>query len=169
MSNPYVMWAIICLATAAALFIVEIFVPSGGLIGIIAGVALVAGVTLLFMVDTTVGLVGAIVVLGCVPIFIGLAIKIWPNTPIARMLTLSTSQPPAQSANQPTAAPVMIDETALVQVGMQGKALTELRPVGVCVFAGKRCDCLAAGPMIPAGTVVKVIEIDGMQIKVRPV
>ena len=163
------MWAIICLATAAALFIVEIFVPSGGLIGVLAGVALVAGVTLLFMVDTTVGLVGAIVVLCCVPIFIGLAIKVWPNTPIARILTLSTSQPPVQIANQPSAAPVMIDEAAPVQVGAQGKAMTELRPVGICVFEGKRFDCLAAGPMIAAGTMVKVVEIDGMQIKVRAV
>lgn len=183
MSNPYVIWAVVCLAIAAALFIVEIFIPSGGLIGILASAALVAGVVLLFMFDTTVGLVGAIVVLCCIPVFVILALRIWPNTPVARFLTLSTSQHATvqqpvthDDAESPESAGSHKDPSALasaanapVQVGDTGKALTELRPVGVCIFAGKRCDCLAAGPMIAAGAPVKVVEIDGMQIKVRAV
>ena len=51
------MWGIVLLGVALALFFVEVFIPSGGLIGIVAGVAAVFGIVLLFRVDTTLGLV----------------------------------------------------------------------------------------------------------------
>jgi len=41
--------------------------------------------------------------------------------------------------------------------------------VGTCLLREQREQCLAVGSMIEAGTRVRVVAADGMQIKVKPV
>jgi membrane-bound ClpP family serine protease len=53
-------------------------------------------------------------------------------------------------------------------VGARGKALTDMRPVGSCLLGNQRVECLAEGGVIPAGTPVKVIAVEGMEVRVRP-
>lgn len=169
MVDQYVIWAVVCLAVAVFLFLLEIFIPSGGLIGLAASGALVAGIVLLFLVDTTLGLLGALVVLACVPLVLAMVIKVWPNTPLARLLTLEARQKRrvgGASAVQESAG-ARPEEQSVLQPGARGKALTDLRPVGVCLIEGRRVDCLAERGVIPAGTAVRVVVVDGMQVKVR--
>ncbi len=158
----YVVWAVTCLVIAVVLFFLELFVPSGGLIGLGAGTSLVAGIVLLFRFNTKVGLVSAIVALGSLPFVFMLALKVWPHTPIARMLLLK---------NRPGGGPETTEgsggaEPALC-VGLRGKALTDLRPVGTCLIEGRRLECLAESGMIRAGSPVCVVSVDGMHTKVR--
>ncbi len=87
-SNWMVLWAILLLGTALALFFVEIFLPSGGLIAIGSALCLIVGIVLLFQVNTWYGLIGATVALLSLPFAIGFALKLFPETPIARALTL---------------------------------------------------------------------------------
>ncbi len=168
MPDQIIIWAILCLSVATVLFLVELFVPSGGLLGVLSTAALIGGVVLLFMYDTTVGLWGAAAVLALMPVMLVMAIKIWPHTPIARMLTLrsgrasdglETGDEPSQAGPTPTSA------TAIV--GATGKAITALRPIGTCLINGKRVDCWADGAMIAPGTPVRVTFADGMQIRVQ--
>ena len=46
--------------------------------------------------------------------------------------------------------------------------LTELRPVGIGLFDGRRVDIIAEGEFIPNKTTVKVIEARGSRVVVRP-
>lgn len=50
-----------------------------------------------------------------------------------------------------------------------GTALTNLRPSGTALINGRRVDVVTEGPMIPAGTPVKVVAVEGIRVVVRAV
>ena len=155
----YAAWGVILLGIALALFFVEVIVPSGGIIGFLSACCMIAGIVMLFKFDTTLGLIGAILSLIAVPFLFAFAIKVWPNTPIARMLMLKN--PPRQDAQDDAGVPP--DQL----VGKQGKAMTDLRPVGTCLIDGQRKQCLAVTGLIRSGSAIRVVSADGMEIKVR--
>lgn len=164
MENPLV-WAVLLLAIALALLFAELFVPSGGVISFFAACSLILGIVMLFKVDTKLGLVGAIVVLLATPFLFAAAIKIWPNTPIARLLLLKNVS--SRGLQDQGVAGHDATEIAQAMVGQTGKALTDLRPVGTCLIGGQRTECLGDGSLILAGTPVRVISADGMHVKVK--
>ena len=53
-------------------------------------------------------------------------------------------------------------------IGREGVTLSELRPVGVGLFDGKRVDIIAEGEFIEEQTSVKIIDARGHRIVVRP-
>jgi len=165
--SPLVVWALALIGLALMLFIIEVFIPSGGIIGVASAISLVIGIVLLFWEDQLLGMIAAIVSLLATPFLIGFAIKAWPNTPIGRLLTLQT--PPSQAEPATADAPTKRDATAAgLRIGQRGRAVSEMRPVGTCVFDRRREECLANGGLIEAGTPVEIVAIDGRQIKVRP-
>jgi membrane-bound ClpP family serine protease len=164
--NPFLVWAMICLSVAVLLFFSEMFIPSGGVIGFLAAASLVAGIVLLFKVDTTLGLVGALVSVMSVPFFVMMALRLWPSTPIARMMMLK-SEPTTSLAEMGIAGADKAAESRKL-VGATGVAITDLRPVGTCVINSQRTECLAESEMIRAGTKVVVTWAEGMTIKVKP-
>ena len=168
-NGEHVIWAIVLLGMAVALFFAELFVPSGGIIGVIAALCLIGGIVMLFWIDTTLGLIGVIVSLAALPFAFAGALWVWPNTPIGRALTLGGSEDEENSALDGQATPQTPTHKANITVGTQGETLTGLRPVGTCLLDGKRCECLSVAGVIEPGTKVKVVAADGMQIKVRPV
>ena len=54
-------------------------------------------------------------------------------------------------------------------VGQQGVAVTELRPVGVGLFAGKRIDVIAEGEFIDEQTALRIIAAHGSRVVVRAI
>jgi len=157
----WAVWGVLLIGAAIMLFFVEVVVPAGGLIGLVGAAAMVTGVVLLFRVDTTFGLIGAIAALIALPIVIGLAIKVWPDLPVGRLLILRSEKRGGGQATQADA------DAETPGVGRTGEAMTDLRPIGTCVIDGKRQECLASGGMIEAGDSVRVVSVDGMQIKVQ--
>jgi membrane-bound serine protease (ClpP class) len=53
--------------------------------------------------------------------------------------------------------------------GLQGQALTTLRPAGTAQFGEEKVDVVTEGEFVKAGTTVKVIRVDGARVTVRPV
>ena len=158
-TTSYATWGIILLGIALALFFIEVIVPSGGIIGFLSAVSMIAGIVMLFKFDTTVGLIGAIISLIAVPFLFAFAIKLWPNTPIARMLMLKN--PPRQDTQTDSGS------TPDQLVGKKGEAMTDLRPIGTCLIDGQRKQCLAVSGLIRSGRPIRVVSADGMEIKVR--
>lgn len=164
-----VLWAVILIGMAAALFIAEMFVPSGGILGACSLLCLIGGVVMLFWIDDTIGLIGAVVSLIAIPFaFLG-ALWAWPSTPIGRALTLGGAEDQEESPYDGQDRPMNHTHRGEIPVGTVGKALTELRPVGTCLLNGKRQECLSESGVIEPGVQVKVVSSDGMQVKVRPV
>lgn len=162
--DPTLLWAIGLVLTALTLFVLEVFIPSGGLLGLCGSTALVCGIVMIFRINTTYGLVAALVALVALPFLFGGLLNVWARTPVGRLLRLDHRQRPLVAGRQ-------ADGTAAARadplIGARGTALTDLRPVGVCMLEGRRHDCLAEGGVIQANTPVRVIGVDGMQIKVR--
>lgn len=159
-----ILWALIMLGLAVLLFLLEVFIPSGGIIGLLAAIAVVTGVVLLFQVNTTLGLISAIVCIVAIPFVIAAMMKLWPNTPLFRLLVLRG--PEGESEEPVRQTPRVIPEAADLKVGDEGTTETYLRPVGICRINGKRVECIADGDLIPAGKAVRITHIDGLQIKV---
>jgi membrane-bound serine protease (ClpP class) len=158
-------YAAILIGIALVLFFIEIFVPSGGIVGFLAVGSLIAGIVCLFWVDQTVGLLALLLVLVLTPFAIGLSLKIFPNTPIIRRLTLEDRQPAGEVRDDPS----IDDPEEESLVGRTGVADGWLRPVGTCRIDGQRIPCRAETGSIEPGTPVRVTAVDGMEAKVRPV
>jgi membrane-bound ClpP family serine protease len=183
----YLTWGLICLAVAVILFILEVFVPSAGIIALSASAALVAGIVLLFLNNSTLGIAAAIAALVALPFFFIGLLRLWPNTPIFRLLLLKNapgqtvvpSEAPTRSGGfaggsgggtsggGQSGGPGNPGNPGNPGVGQRGKAISDLRPVGTCLIDGKRVECLAEGGMIPVGAKVRVTSVQGMEVKVR--
>ena len=166
-SGQWLVWGIVLLGVALALFFVEVFIPSGGLIGIVAGVAAVFGIVLLFRVDTTLGLITAAVVLLALPFLVAFGLKMWPDTPFGKWVTLDDEQDTVSDEGEHP-APVVHPDRPRLAVGDVGKTLTPLRPVGTCLLHGRREECLSHAGTVPAGVEVRVVVVDGNAVYVMP-
>lgn len=170
-TTPWLMWGIVLLAMAVALFFVEAFLPTGGIVGGLSGLAAVSGVVCLFWRDSTLGLAAAAAVILALPFALAFALKIAPDTPFAKWVTLNDSQKAVTQKSQDDAAlpgPPGA-EAAGVQAGDVGETLTPLFPVGTCLLGGERHECLAKRGTIEKGARVRVVAVDGSEIYVLPV
>lgn len=171
MGSSLATWSILCFVLALALFVIEVFVPSGGVLGILAICCALCGIVLLFQINTTLGLVGAIVCVAAVPALMMTALKLWPSTPVGRWLCLNGSidqdTDSIDTPDEETPAVTRIPSTKQHLFGQTGIAQTDLRPVGVGRFEAGKEPCVAVGGMIAAGTPIKVIAIENDTIKVQ--
>ena len=92
---PDIAWAILLLLIGFALVVLEVFIPSGGIIAILSGVALIAALVMAFQESSTtgpmIGFIFALVTVFAVPSIVALAFKLWPKTPIFERLTIRVS------------------------------------------------------------------------------
>ncbi|MHC4293673.1 MAG: NfeD family protein [Planctomycetota bacterium] len=154
--------AILLYLLCAVLLVAEVFIPSGGIISIIALGCLIGGVALFFNHSKLTGIVGVFVAILMIPAAVILAYKILPKTGFGKSVTLA---PPERL--QGDAIPDTEELKNLL--GEAGRVLTPLRPVGMCEFSGKRVECVAEGGFVDKDKVVKVIHIEGTQLTVRVV
>ncbi|MEM6334801.1 MAG: NfeD family protein [Planctomycetota bacterium] len=159
-SNTMLFAALVLIGAAAALFVVEVFVPSGGILGIISALCLAAGSACMFGVNTAAGLITSALAIAAVPVALYAAMRLMPHTPIGQWLTLGQTL-----ADPATTNPEHRNDQ--VAVGDTGTALTDLRPVGACRINGHRLECLAIGPAIEPGQTVQVIAAEGFETRVR--
>jgi membrane-bound serine protease (ClpP class) len=54
-------------------------------------------------------------------------------------------------------------------IGRRGRAVTPLRPVGMCEFDGRRVSCVAEMGILDKDTTVEGCRISGRDLVVRPV
>jgi membrane-bound ClpP family serine protease len=157
-------WGLGLLAASLLLVVVEVFVPSGGLIALLSTGCAIAGIVCLFRVSITWGLtgLGTMVVLG--PSAFAFALKIWPSTPIGRKML--GEKPPEQVEAERLAA-LKEREHYAGMIGAEALVLTDLRPIGVIQLDTERFDALSETGFIPAGTRVRITHAEPSQIKVR--
>lgn len=152
--------AIVLYGVCAALLIAEVFLPSGGILGICAVAAGAGGVALFFGEGPVVGWIGVGVALVMIPSILILAYKVFPRTRFGRAVTLV---PP----DRPTGDGVPDADQLRSLVGARGVVVTPLRPVGVCEFSGKRIECVAESGYVDRGVSVEVLWVHGTQPTVR--
>jgi membrane-bound ClpP family serine protease len=159
------LWGIGLLAAALLLVIVEVFVPSGGLIALVSAGCAIAGIYCLFRYSQVWGFIGIASLLVMGPAVFAFALKVWPSTPIGRRML--GELPPDQVEAQRQEEQRQRDRLAAL-VGAEGRVITDLRPVGLIEIDGQRVEALAQSSFIPAGSRVRITAIEGTQIRVRP-
>ena len=171
-NEAYILWAIVALGIAIILVIIELFVPSGGLIAILAGAALVASLVAFFMYDQTVGAIALLIYSIVGPIVTVFVFKLWMASPMAKQMVLGgdsedrfATQDEAAAASELARRDRMAQLRALI--GVEGVTATALRPVGTVVIQGQRVDALAEEGIIDDDTAVIVVDVYDNQIKVR--
>jgi len=153
-------FAIFLYFACAALILAEVFVPSGGLLGICALICLIGGVAIFFRHSAVAGCVGVGAAIVMIPSILAVAYKIFPKTRFGKSVTLS---PPERQ--QGDAIPDTPELKGLL--GAVGTVLTPLRPVGMCDFSGQRVECVAESGYIDRGKKVKVIDVESTKVTVR--
>ncbi len=98
--------------------------------------------------------------------------KHFGKIPGLNRLILDTAQPSAAAVGMdPSGNPIHVsgDEVlgvGVVEVGLEGEAVTELRPSGMAKFGQTPIDVVSVGPYIEPGQPVKVVEVHGNRIVV---
>jgi len=164
--EPKLLWGLGLIGASLLLFVLEIFIPSMGVLFVTALVVALAGVVTLFTYDPMWGLAGLLAVLVLGPMIGYFGLSVWKNTPIGRRMIGSKTEAEVEEAKQ---AELRERDQMLALVGTEGEALTALRPVGVVRFEGKRMDVTSELGLITRGSRVKIAAIEGAIIKVREV
>lgn len=158
-------WGLGLLAAALVLVVVDIFLPTAGVLFTMACILSLAGIICLFRYDEVWGGIGLLVVIVLAPITIIFGLKVWPHTFFGRKII----NPPSEEeiARLHKDAQAERDRLAAL-VGKEGRVLTDLRPIGVVEIDGKRYDALSETEFAPAGTRVRVSVAEATQVRVRP-
>jgi membrane-bound serine protease (ClpP class) len=155
-------WSALLLLLGLTLVMAEVFVPSGGVLGLLSITSLVASVALAFYhKGIEVGLIFLTVTAVLVPAALALAFRYWPQTPMGRRLLLEVRSGEELLPDTP-------ERRKLRQlVGKLGVAKTVMLPSGAIVIDGRTIDALSEGTPIEAGQAVRVIEVHGNRVVVR--
>jgi membrane-bound ClpP family serine protease len=147
-------------AIGVVVLLADLFVPSQGILVVVGLGVLAYGLFEAFQIGVTVGLINALVLLIALPAGFIVVIRNWHRTPIGRRIS-----PPNPMLTSQDRLPVSDLESLL---GTTGKAMTYLRPVGICEFNGKRFECKAEYGVIAAGVEVEAVRLSDRSLVVRP-
>jgi membrane-bound serine protease (ClpP class) len=161
--EPWI-WAIILLALGLSLSVLEIFVPSGGIIGFLAAAAVVGAVVVAFLRG---GSVTGMAILSSamvgIPVVVMLALQFWPKTAIGRRMLL-------HSPEGDEILPVDPRNVYLKSlIGRVGVAKSKMLPSGAVGIDGRTIDAVSEGFPIAIGQKVRVIEVRGNRVVVRTI
>ena len=151
-------WAVVLLVLGCGLLVLEVFIPSGGIFGFLATMAVAGSLVMAFRRDTTTGMSFMAITLFAVPAVIGLAFKYWPKTPMGR----------AFLGELPSEDQVKPDEPRRTLVGWVGVAQSKMLPSGSVLIDGQLLDAVSQGLAIDPGEPVVVVEVRGNRVVVRP-
>lgn len=143
------------------IFIIELLLPTGGLLAILCVASAIASVVLGFLHDPTTGMVLLALYSVAAPFMLMIGLRVAAKSPLGKKLVLS-AEIPARTGGVP--APAL----ALPSVGEPGEAITPLRPAGFVRINGRRIDATAEGDLIEAGTSIEVVSVRDGQVRVRP-
>lgn len=155
-------WILLLLGVGLVLIVLEVFVPSGGVLGLLAVLALGAGVVTAFIEQgVATGLAVLAGVFVAVPAVLMLAFRWFPATPLGRRVL---PPPPQPEDVLPDAG-----ERRRLRgfVGRGGRSTSDLVPWGSVQIEGESFEAVSEGEPITAGAEVLVVGVQGRALVVR--
>ncbi|EDL61379.1 NfeD family protein [Gimesia maris] len=163
----YSLIAILALAVALMMMVAEIFLPSGGIIAVLALTSIAGSVWAAWMAwwGTSPGswwtYIASVIVL--IPTTLGFAVRIFPNTAWGKKVIHEV----------PTLDEVtgFREETEHLQslIGKIGKTQTLLNPSGFVLVNHERHHCESQGMIVDAQVNVEIIAVEGNRLVVKVV
>lgn len=158
-----VVWVAALFLVGIGVIVLEVFVPSGGVLGFVSLAAIVAAIATAFL-ELGVGAGTAMIALSVVvvPVILGLAFRWFPETPLGRRVL----PPPPEPDDVVPDAPRR--QRARDLVGQSGRTTSDLLPWGTAEVGSESLDAVSEGGPIDAGTAVVVVAAQGAAVVVRP-
>ncbi len=153
-------WSLILVGAGFLVIFIELFVPSAGILGIVAAACLISGIVLGFMDSARTGFFLMLAVSITLPLMFSVMVKIWPHTPIGRRILIG---PQAREDVVPTGD--YYDELNSL-IGRLGIAKTKMLPSGIVIIDGKKFDAVTDGLPMEPGDTIKVSTVKGNRIVV---
>ncbi len=150
---------IVLLLVGLGFVLAEVFFPSLGVFGLLAGTSILAADWIAFQEGPLYGWAFVIAEIVLVPLVITQALRVLPQTRFGKRMFLAGPVTEGGSA--------VPDHSALI--GQEGVAMTALRPAGTVRIGDSRVSVVALGGFLDAGTPVVVAAVEGTEIKVRRV
>jgi len=152
-----VFWPIVLTLIGFVFVVAEVFFPSFGMFGLIAAGCIVAADWTAWQHSP--GLMWALVAVQVVgvPLLLKGAFTVLPRLPFGRSMILPEPPPQPESGVEP----------GRHLLGLEGVALTDLRPSGTAQVGEERRTVVAETGTIGRGAAVKVVAVEGYRIVVR--
>jgi membrane-bound serine protease (ClpP class) len=155
--------ALLLLSLGLGLAILEVFFPSGGILGFLSFTAIVSSIVVAFWSGAAVGMAVLAAAIVGLPVVVVAALHWLPDTPVGRMMLLKV----------PTSEDVLPDspkQRGLRDlIGRTGRAKSKMLPAGAVRIDGRTIDAVSEGMAVEPGQTVRVIEVRGNRVVVRPV
>lgn len=157
-------WPLMLILLGVILLVLELFVPSGGALGVFAAIAFIAAVGVGYYENPYVGTTSLGMIAVLLPIFLAVFAHLWPKTPIGKLMLLRRT--PEEDASL-----LVDDEEQQLRrlIGRRGRAKTKMLPSGAVQIDGQLYDAVSEGLAIDAGQPVEVIAQRLRHLVVRPV
>ncbi len=157
--SPWV-WTIIFLFSGLLFAVLELFLPSGGILAFFSFAAFCASVVFAFHQGMEFGLGFLGLLLIGLPVLVWQLFVIWPHTPIGRRMLL-------EPENDPALAPDPEKDSLQQLVGQTGIAQSRMMPSGIVLLNGIKYDAVSEGEPIDPGAKVVVVQANKLNIVVR--
>ncbi len=158
-----VVWVAALFLVGIGVIVLEVFVPSGGVLGFVSVAAIIAAIATAFL-ELGVGAGTAMIALSVVvvPVILGLAFRWFPETPLGRRVLPA----PPEAADVVPDAPRR--RRARDLVGQRGRTTSDLLPWGTVEVGSESLDGVSDGGPIDAGSEIIVVAAQGAAVVVRP-
>ena len=156
-------WAFFLLAIGLFAVVLELFVPSAGILGIVAGLLIVTAVVLGFMESVSYGVILLTAAIVTIPGLLALMVKVWPYTPIGKRILLKDLKPEDVLPNY-----IENKERKERLEGQLGIAQTKMLPSGIVLVNGEKFDAVSEGFAVDEGDSIRVMSVRGNHVYVEP-
>lgn len=156
MKNSITLLLILQLA-GVIVIIAEIIIPSGGLLSVLAIALFGYSLYIVFNdISTFAGFVVVTADIILIPVLVIVGLRLIAKSPVTLRKKLSSKEGVTSQSPE-------LEKYA----GMQGTAITDLRPSGVAIISGKRVDVVSRGEYIEKDSKIIVTSVRGNQIIVK--
>ncbi|PHY00883.1 MAG: hypothetical protein CK530_10315 [Planctomycetaceae bacterium] len=159
-----ILWVVVLLLVGLSVMALEVFVPSGGVLGFVSITAIIAAVATAFLeLGPVAGMAVLAVTVLAVPAVLALAFRWFPETPLGRRVL---PLPPNPDDLLPDA---QLRRSMHALVGRSGRAQSPLLPWGSVEIDGLPVEALSESGSIEAGAAVEAVGVQGTAIIVRQI
>lgn len=157
-------WIVLLLAVGLLVMVLEVFIPSGGILGFVSVVAIIAAIVMAFVEQgPAVGMLVLSAAVVTVPGVLIVAFRWFPRTPLGRRVL----PPPPDASEVLPESPLR--KRARGMVGRTGRVVREMLPWGSVEIDGTTLEAVSETGPIALGTLVEAVGVQGMGVVVRPV
>ncbi len=160
--DPWI-WAVCLIILGMGLAVLEVFFPTEGILGFLAACAILGGILFGYRQSAAVGTIMLLLSIAGLPTAVIVALKYWPQTAVGRRVLLT-------GPTREEVMPVNPERERLrTMIGQVGEAKCDMLPAGAVVLDGRTIDAVSEGMPVDAGQRVRIVQVRGNRVVVRPV